>query len=391
MAHQDASIFDALANVLADLRQRFGDEAFVNRRRLLGFVADYLPEARRELRIVGTLLDEGTVAALAKCQSQLAGIEMDRQTERLVSGTGMHPDVARNGVRAFAFALGKGPKPSSYEIPSFVAAAPSVAWAGLSEPVATDIAPNNAPTLAHSIPAARRKSRARKPAKQNYLAKIGGGNPTVGMAVMGAATIAVAAMQFMGAGDNSDAGDTVQGQVDPTDVTGENYGGELDDFRVAAKDSLESNVGSPTPLTIPGGKRVTTGEVKQMVAQQPAPLLIDVLDSPHQTTLKGAVYIPSAGAPGTVTDGYQTGVKAALDQATNGDRSRALVFFCAGSACWESYNALLRVKAAGYTNLYWYRGGLNSWSIAGLAMENTPAPIGPGLAPPAPAQNFYDG
>ncbi len=34
--------------------------------------------------------------------------------------------------------------------------------------------------------------------------------------------------------------------------------------------------------------------------------------------------------------------------------------------CWVSYNAALRAINAGYTNVLWYRGGIEAWKAAGL-------------------------
>jgi hypothetical protein len=34
---------------------------------------------------------------------------------------------------------------------------------------------------------------------------------------------------------------------------------------------------------------------------------------------------------------------------------------CRGALCWESYNAGLRAKYAGYHKIFWYRGGLDAW------------------------------
>ncbi|MFZ4122564.1 MAG: rhodanese-like domain-containing protein [Caulobacterales bacterium] len=46
----------------------------------------------------------------------------------------------------------------------------------------------------------------------------------------------------------------------------------------------------------------------------------------------------------------------------------------AGAACWESYNAVLRAQAAGFTRVYWYRGGLRSWEEAQLPLQSVPQP-----------------
>jgi PQQ-dependent catabolism-associated CXXCW motif protein len=102
--------------------------------------------------------------------------------------------------------------------------------------------------------------------------------------------------------------------------------------------------------------------------------LIDVLADPHQSTIQGAHYIPAAGQPGNFDDSLQQTTVRALRSLTQDARERPLVFFCAGSACWESYNAVLRARAAGYTRLYWYRGGLASWNAAGLPFQNLPPP-----------------
>jgi PQQ-dependent catabolism-associated CXXCW motif protein len=150
------------------------------------------------------------------------------------------------------------------------------------------------------------------------------------------------------------------------------YGGELTDFSVPPKTELEPNVGSPTPLVIPIGIRVTTEEVQRMLADGQA-IPIDVLASDHSRTLPGALYMPAGGMPGTFDDAYQTQFAQQLAQAVAGDASRPLIFFCQGVACWESYNAALRANAAGATRIYWYRGGLAAWEEAGFPMAPLPA------------------
>ena len=36
-----------------------------------------------------------------------------------------------------------------------------------------------------------------------------------------------------------------------------------------------------------------------------------------------------------------------------------------------SYNASLRAIALGYTNVLWYRGGIEAWKQAGLPVQST--------------------
>ena len=150
------------------------------------------------------------------------------------------------------------------------------------------------------------------------------------------------------------------------------YGGELIDFGVAPKTELETNVGSPTPMAIPVGVRVTTEEVQRMLNEGRS-IPIDVLAGDHARTLPGALYMPAGGMPGAFDDAYQTLFAQQLSQAMAGDATRPLIFFCQGAACWESYNAALRANAAGATQIFWYRGGLSAWEEAGFPMAALPA------------------
>ena len=48
------------------------------------------------------------------------------------------------------------------------------------------------------------------------------------------------------------------------------------------------------------------------------------------------------------------------------DRSTRMVFFCHDGTCPMSYNLAQAAISAGYSNVLWYRGGINAWMAAGL-------------------------
>ncbi len=146
-----------------------------------------------------------------------------------------------------------------------------------------------------------------------------------------------------------------------------NYADELTDFGVPAQAALQANVGSVTPLTIPGGHVITTTEMRQAVGSDI--LFIDVWDQPAHPSLPGAIPMPGAGSPGSFTDDTQQRLWMALSQATNRQAQHPMVFFCTGSRCWESYNAALRAVNMGFKMVLWYRGGLAAWQTAGLQMS----------------------
>jgi PQQ-dependent catabolism-associated CXXCW motif protein len=125
---------------------------------------------------------------------------------------------------------------------------------------------------------------------------------------------------------------------------------------------------APTPLRIPGGKVVRTADLLLMTQTSPPPVLIDVAAGEGHETLPGAVWIPGTGRGDNFIDTIQAELNVLLSGLTGGNRDRALVFFCVNSQCWLSFNAARRAIAAGYRDVYWYRGGYAAWKAAGLPL-----------------------
>jgi PQQ-dependent catabolism-associated CXXCW motif protein len=157
------------------------------------------------------------------------------------------------------------------------------------------------------------------------------------------------------------------------------YAEEDRDWGVAPTNRLRQQpYHAPTPLTIPGAQVVKTRDLRAMLAGAAPPVLIDVLGEEGHITLAGAVWLSGAGRGTNFLDPAQAVLVQLLERLSAGDKSRALAFFCAGSQCWLSYNASLRAVAAGYNNVYWYRGGVEAWAAAGLPTARTARrPAGP--------------
>ena len=130
----------------------------------------------------------------------------------------------------------------------------------------------------------------------------------------------------------------------------------------------QSTYSGPTPMEIPGGMRITTATLDSMLKSSPVPILVDVASGNGHETLSGAYWLPGAGRGSNFIDEVQASLSRFLEKVTEGNKSRALVFFCVNLECWLSYNAALRAVAAGYTAVYWYRGGLSAWRSAGLQL-----------------------
>lgn len=137
---------------------------------------------------------------------------------------------------------------------------------------------------------------------------------------------------------------------------------ERQDFGVAPQSTLNNgNLGGPTPASIPGGRVITTPEVLQMLNNPGGgAVVLDVLGS-HQR-LPNAVDATAASAGGSFDDRVQSQFEGQLGQMTGGRKDAPLILYCSSIHCWMSYNAALRAIHAGYTNVFWYRGGLEAWN-----------------------------
>ncbi|HEY5290846.1 MAG TPA: rhodanese-like domain-containing protein [Burkholderiales bacterium] len=155
-------------------------------------------------------------------------------------------------------------------------------------------------------------------------------------------------------------------------VGGSGYADEDRDWGIAPTKRLrQPPYHGPTPRAIPGAQVVQTRELQARLARPGSPILVDVLSEEGHVTLAGAVWLPGAGRGANFVDPVQSMLTQLLAQLAGGDKARAIVFFCANSQCWLSYNAALRAVAAGYSKIYWYRGGIEAWMAAGLATTRT--------------------
>lgn len=147
--------YDALARVLRELPERFGPAVFSDRRRVVSMLSDRVPEARREIKVLGSAIDDGVFDTLSNAPPEQIGLEIDRLAARFETNLGIRSDIALPVVRACAFGLGRGPLPSEYGgMPAgHVAAVPPQqdrSWVGVSTPAgAMPPGPHSAPIPRH--------------------------------------------------------------------------------------------------------------------------------------------------------------------------------------------------------------------------------------------------
>ena len=156
---------------------------------------------------------------------------------------------------------------------------------------------------------------------------------------------------------------------------------ERQDFGVPPSQQLHAGaMHGPTPASLPGGQVITTKGLLALVQGRQAPfILFDVLGQPDM--LPNAVPAAWLAQAGSFDDAVQSQASQLFGQRTQGRKDTALVFYCQSRECWMSYNAALRAVNAGYTNVMWYRGGVEAWKFAGLPTQQGQA-INGAVAPP---------
>lgn len=152
-------------------------------------------------------------------------------------------------------------------------------------------------------------------------------------------------------------------QVDPQILAFESR-----DFGEPATDELrQGQFHAPTPTSLPGGAVVSTEGLAIAINEGMRMVVIDVLGGEY--SLPNAFMATAMASPGSYQDRVQQQTIRWLQQITGGDQGVPIIVYCSDPQCWLSYNAALRAIAAGYTNVYWYRGGITAWQMAGLPVS----------------------
>jgi PQQ-dependent catabolism-associated CXXCW motif protein len=143
----------------------------------------------------------------------------------------------------------------------------------------------------------------------------------------------------------------------------EEYGGAM----TSATGLRTQRVHDITPQKIDGIKVYGTQELAVALKSPQPPLVIDVWAAVNDaipsavTLLMGGLAFEDANG-----DAVYEGRFAGLLKALSPDPAKPVVFYCQSRDCWLSVNAALRAKKLGYSQVGWYRGGMESWKAASL-------------------------
>lgn len=138
---------------------------------------------------------------------------------------------------------------------------------------------------------------------------------------------------------------------------------------------------APLPERHPDAITVTV-EALRVLIEGYDPVLIDVMPRSHgedsryphglepdatRTHIPGSDWLPNVGYP--QLEAYLTrAFRRHLEARTEDDLDRPVVFYCE-QECWMGWNAARRAHRWGYRYVYWFPGGVEAWSEAGLTTE----------------------
>jgi PQQ-dependent catabolism-associated CXXCW motif protein len=149
---------------------------------------------------------------------------------------------------------------------------------------------------------------------------------------------------------------------------------------------------SPTPATLQGATVLTTEEARthwqkhdalfiDVLPQAPKPVGLPAATIWHpkpRNDIPGSIWLPDTGY-GALAPVMEKYFEHGLQQATAGDRSHLIIFYCQAN-CWMSWNAAKRAMALGYTRVAWYPEGTDGWATDHLPLELRPPPDRPQAA-----------
>ena len=138
------------------------------------------------------------------------------------------------------------------------------------------------------------------------------------------------------------------------------------DFGVAPDDVLHELLVERTPTTAPGVTTLSTEQLARVLESE-KPLVIDTMSFSWHRSVPAAVGLDFRGnTDGTFNDTLQKRLAAKVRELTAGNIERPIVAMSFNVAFSDAYNLALRLRHAGYANVYWYRGGREAWEVASM-------------------------
>ncbi|MEH6470224.1 MAG: rhodanese-like domain-containing protein [Halopseudomonas sp.] len=128
---------------------------------------------------------------------------------------------------------------------------------------------------------------------------------------------------------------------------------------VALFASVLAQAGELQPMSIDGASTVSAEQLLDLVEEHENIVIIDA---------RGEADYDKGHIPDVVRI-KNTDVSADNLAANIASKDTPVCFYCNGETCGRSADAATKAKAAGYTNIFWFRGGIAEWKEKGFPLE----------------------
>ena len=120
-----------------------------------------------------------------------------------------------------------------------------------------------------------------------------------------------------------------------------------------------AELGTFTPTALPGATVVDAAAVNRLRSQ--GAVLVDTRTEAEflRKHIDGARWVPYGEK--SLKDVVYDAKADDFSGLAGLDNSKPTVFFCNGAECWKSYKASRAALAAGFKQVYWFRGGMPEW------------------------------
>ena len=129
-----------------------------------------------------------------------------------------------------------------------------------------------------------------------------------------------------------------------------------------------STLGYFTPRVLEGVKIVNADEVAEMMRKGVTIYDTRIEEEHRENHIKGARWLPYA-EKSAKTVGFDSS-KDSFDLSRIADKNAPVIFACNGPECWKSYKSCVSAVKAGFTQIYWFRGGYPEWVAKGYPIES---------------------
>ncbi|NUZ07149.1 rhodanese-like domain-containing protein [Piscinibacter koreensis] len=158
-------------------------------------------------------------------------------------------------------------------------------------------------------------------------------------------------------------------------------------FKLASADTARqftyvASLGITTPEALKGAQRVSAEQVAELARSNVVIVDTRTTKEFENEHVPGAISVPYVEKSlkeidfDASKDDFSALAKLAKDKPT--------LFLCNGPECWKSYKASKAAVAAGFTRVYWFRGGMPEWREKHMPVEGLAA-AAMALAPAAKA------